>query len=137
MVIFADLGIIDTATKEFSQSQHKKNFSAFLTLNVVLTAVVLVAMLAGSFLVTADPIIRKTTWVLSFFILTTSFFGVFYAYLRSIQKMEYEGLMKIVQAVIIFFVTVFVLLYFKSALGFAYGYLLANVIFLVLFLPTF
>ena len=137
MVIFADLGIIETATKEFTQSQHKKNFPEFFTLNVILTIIVFVVMFVGSFLVTSDPIIRKTTWILSLFILTTSFCGIFYAFLRSMQRMEYEGLVKIIHSVLIFLVTIFVLLYFKSALGFAYGYLLSNVIFLALFLLFF
>ncbi len=70
LAIVSDLGVIDIATREFSRDKNKeKEFSRFLALDVFLSAIALVLMLAGSFLITSDPIIQKTIWVLSFFIL--------------------------------------------------------------------
>ncbi len=138
IVIFADLGIMDASIKELAQSDDKeKEFSEFLTLNVILTAFALIIMLSGSFLVTSNHIIQKTIWVLSLFILITSFFRIFYSFLRSIEKMEYEAAVKVTQSIVIFFISVSALLYFKSALGLAYGYLFANLVMLVAFLLFF
>ena len=51
--------------------------------------------------------------------------------------MEYESLLKIIQSIMIFLFPLAALLYFKSALGLAYGYLAANLIFLFLLLVFF
>ena len=138
MVILSDLGLIDTTTRELSRSREKeKDFSSILTLDIILSAASLFLMTIGSFFITADPIIRKTIWVLSVFVLISSFFQIFYSFLRSRQKMEYEAGIKIAQLLIIFLFVIFSVSYFKSAVGLGYGYLLANLIALVLLLIFF
>lgn len=138
MAIFADLGIAHIATREFSRSQDNENkFSTFLAVNIVLTVAALVLILGGSFFVTSVFSLRKIIWVMSFFILISSFLGIFYSFFRSRQKMEYESAVKIIQAIAVFAISLLALQYFKSAIGFAYGYLLSNLLVASLFLLFF
>lgn len=138
MVIFSDLGVIDIITREFSRDANKqKRFSDILTLDIILSAVVLVLMVVGSFLITSDTAIQKIIWLLSVFILTTNFFGIFYAFQRSEQKMEYEAGIKIVQAVILVAASFLAVLYVPSALSLGYGYLFSNLIALFFLLLLF
>ena len=137
IVVFSDLGVIDIVTREFSRNKEKeKEFSAILALDIILSAGALILMLLGSFFITSDLVIRKTIWILSFFILITSFFSIFYAFLRSRQKMEYEAGIKIVQNIIMVGAAFFVIFYFPSAINLSYGYLFSNLaalFFLLLF----
>lgn len=138
IVLFSDLGVIDIVTREFSRNSEKeKEFSDIITLDIILSAIALGLMLIGSFFITTDPVIRKAIWILALFILITSFSGVFYSFLRSRQKMEYEAGIKILQDVIIAVAVFFVIFYFPSAINLSYGYLFANLIVLFLFLLFF
>lgn len=135
MVIFSDLGLIDIVTREFSRNKEKeKEFSAILGLEVILSAGAFLAMTIGSFFITSDPLIRKTIWILSVFILITSFFGIFYSFLRSRQKMEYEAGIKVSQTIIMAVLVFLALYYYPSAIGLSYGYLFSNVVVLALLL---
>lgn len=138
MVIFSDLGIIDIVTREFSRNREKeKEFPAILTLNIILTLGTLLLMIFGSFFITSDQYIQRLIWILSLFILSTSFFGIFFSFLRSRQKMEYEAAMKIVHTIILVGLSFFSIFYFPSAIHLGYSYLLTNVIFLVIILLFF
>lgn len=141
LVLFSDLGVIDIVTREFSRDKEKeKEFSAIITLDLILSAGALMLMFLGSFFITSDPVIRQIIWVLSFFILITSFFGIFYSFLRSRQKMEYEAGIKILQDVIMVVAAFFVIFYFPSAINLSYGYLFSNLValfFLLLFFHSY
>lgn len=138
MLVFSDLGIIDFSTRELARDKGKeKEFSKILTLYIILSAVALVLMILGSFLITENLAIRKIIFVLSFFALIGNFFHIFYSFLRSRQKMEYEAWIKIVQAIFSFILVLLIVLYFRSAIGLSYGYLLSNVIALVCLLVFF
>lgn len=129
IVLFSDLGVIDVVTREFSRNKEKeKEFSSLLTLNIILSIGALLLMLLGSFFITADIVIQKMIWILSFFILISSFFGIFYAFLRSRQKMEYEAGIKVTQNIIMAGAVFFTIFNFPSAINLSYGYLLSNVI---------
>jgi len=138
MAIFSDLGITNMATREFSRrNENRTKFSEFLSLDLVLSFFSLFLIILGSFFITPNPQIQKIIWVLSFFVLIISFFGIFYSFFRGMQKMEYESSVRIVQAVIFFTTTLFALYYFRSAVGFAYGYFLSSIVIMILFLPFF
>lgn len=138
MVIFSDLGVIDIATREFSRNKEReKEFSAFLGLGIILEVGALILMVIGSFFITSDPLIRKIIWILSFFILISSCFSIFYSFLRSRQKMEYEFVIKISQFLIIAGSVFFVLFYFPSAVNLSYGYFFSNLIALTFLLFSF
>lgn len=138
MVIFADLGITNIITREFSRNKEKeKEFSAILALDIILSAGTLILMALGSFFITSDFSIRKMIWILGSFILITNFFSVFHAFLRSRQKMEYEAGIKIIQTLIISGLSLFVLFRFHSAMSLSYGYFFSNLIALIFLLLFF
>lgn len=138
IAIFSDLGIIDIITREFSRNKEReKDFSAILALEVILSALTLIVMILGSFFITSDPVIQKIIWILSVFILITSFSGAFYSFLRSRQRMEYEAGVKIIQAITMVVVVFFAIYYTPSVISLSYGYLFSNVITLVLLLLFF
>lgn len=138
LVIFSDLGILNIVTREFSRNKEKeKEFPAIVTLEIILTAGALILMMLGSFFITSDFVIRKTIWILALFILITNFFGIFYAFIRSRQRMEYEAGSKIIQNILLVGISLFFLFYFPSAVNLSYGYLFSNLTALIIFLLFF
>jgi len=138
LVIFSDLGIINIITREFSRNKEKeKEFPALIALQIVLSVGALILMVLGSFFITSDFAIRKIIWILSLFILITSFFGIFYAFLRSRQRMEYEAGIKIIQTLIIVLIPLCVLFYFPSPINLSYGYFFSNLVALIILLIFF
>jgi O-antigen/teichoic acid export membrane protein len=138
LVIFADLGIINIVTREFSRDKTREDeFPGLVFLEIVLSAGALILMVVGSFFITRDLAIRKIIFFLGFFILITNFFGIFYAFLRSRQRMEYEAIIKIAQNFLIVGASLFALFYFHSVLGLSLAYLFSNIISLALLLVFF
>jgi len=133
MVVFSNLGITDIVTREFSRNKEKeKEFPAILVLQIILSIGAFILMFIGSFFITADLMVQKTIWVLAIFILITGLFSVFYSFLRSRQRMEYEAGIKIVQNIIMVALVIFALQYQLSIVDLSYVYLLSNVIVLSL-----
>ena len=138
MSIFAELGIVDTSTRELSRSQdNEKNFSGIFTLGVVLCLIMLAATFALSFFITLDPDIRATIWILGIFISSNSLFSVIFSFLRARQKMEYEALIKVFQSLGNAIVVFWVLFYTPSVENVSYGYMASNLIMLALLLVFF
>lgn len=138
LVIFADLGIINAFTREFSRDkENERKFSALISLEIIISTVVLFLMIAGSFFITNDLVTRRAIWILSIFILITNFLGVFFAFLRSRQIMEYEALAKTFQTVLMFVFSFSILLFFNSIIGLSFGFLLSNLLTIVVFLLFF
>ncbi len=138
MVIFADLGLVDVITREFSRDRSKeRDFSIVVTLHGMLSFASLLLMVIGSFFITNDAVIRSMIWVLGVFILITNFFGIFYAFLRSRQKMEYEAIFKMIQSGIMTVLAFFVIFYIPSVINLSYGYLISNTISLCLLVSVF
>ncbi len=138
IVIFSDLGLIDIITREFSRNREKeKEFPAVLALDIMLSLGALILMIIGSFFITSDHYIRQLIWILSFFILSSSFFGIFLAFLRSRQKMEYEAAIKIVHTIILVGISFLGVFYLPSATVLAYSYLATNVFSIIMLLLFF
>ncbi|TSC95179.1 MAG: Polysaccharide biosynthesis protein [Parcubacteria group bacterium Licking1014_1] len=138
MAIFSDFGVVDTATRELSRSKNnEENFSSIFTLEVILCALMLVAVFAGSFFITLDSEIRKTIWILSVFFSSNSLFGIIFSFLRARQKMEYEALSRIFQSLANTIIVFLVIFYVPSPKNVSYGYLVSNIIILFLLLLLF
>ncbi len=138
MVIFSDLGIVEIITREFSRDSSKeKEFSAVLGLEIVLDIIAFTLMFIGSFFITADPNIRHIIWVLAVFILITSSYQAFSAFLRSRQKMEYEAGFKIFQAIALVGLSLGAIYTIPTALNLSYAYLISNVIALAFIIVSF
>lgn len=138
IVIFSDMGIIDIVTREFSRNKEKeKELSSLIALEVLLSLGALILMVVGSFFITSDRYIQRLIWVLSLFILSSSFFSIFLAFLRGRQKMEYEAAIKIVHTIILVGLSFFGIFYFSSAIALGYSYLIANVFSVIILLLFF
>ena len=138
IVIFSDLGVIDIITREFSRDKEKeKEFPKILTLDIILSLGALAIMILGSFIITSEQYIQQLIWILACFIISTSFFGIFLAFLRGRQKMEYEAGIKIIHTIILVGVSFLGIFYFPSAIGLGYGYLIANLFSLIVLLLFF
>lgn len=137
-VIFGDLGLSNLTIREFSREKEKeKEYSSILSLKILLSIGALALMFIGSFFVTSDPTIQKIIWILAVFILISAFFSIIYAFLHVRQRMEYEAIAKIFQIISIAIIGFFVLFTIPSAVNLSYGYLLANLIALILIISFF
>lgn len=138
LVIFSNLGVAEITTRELvREKEMKENYSAIISLEIILSAMALILMVIGSFFITSDPIIQKAIWVLSLFILISSFFNIFFAFFRAQQRMEYEAVTKILQAVVITAFSFFVLFIIPSLENLSLAYFFANLIIFVIFLIFF
>jgi len=136
LIVFADLGLPSIITRDFSRDQSREHeFSAIVSLKMIINLVSLALMLFGALLVTGDQNIRQMIFVLAGFVALNNLTEIFFAFLRARQKMKYESLTKIFQA---FFVTAFgffVLFKYQTAETLAWSYLLASLFsFLIIFL---
>jgi len=129
VVIFSNLGLMEIATREFSRDkENEKKFAGIFTLQLVLCTLTMLAIIISSFFITSDSSIRRTIWVLGIFVLSASFLGPIYAFLRARQKMEYEAFIKIFLAVISAVAVLFVILNIPSSANLSYGYAISNLI---------
>ncbi len=132
-VIFSELGLPDIITRELSRNQDlEKEYSSIISLKLFLSIVTMLLIYIVSFFITSDPAIRYSIWLLSYFILITSFLNIVYAFFRARQKMEYEAVSKIIQYVILASVGFFILFSAPSIKNLSYAYLFTNVIILIL-----
>lgn len=137
-IVFAKLGLHNIVTREFSREKEREaEFSSILSLKILLSLGAFILIFFGSYFVTPDPGIQKIIWILAVFTLVSSFGGIFHAFLRARQRMEYESFLKIFEAVAITGLGLFVILNFPSAENLSYSYLLAGFITLIFLLAIF
>jgi len=137
--IFYDLGLSQITTRELSQKQdkEKEEYPAVVSLKILFGLITLVLIFGGSFFITTDPIIQKTIWILAFYILFVNFSDIVYAFFRARQRMEYESLSKIIQALVVTVVGFLVILNFPSIVNLSYSYLFSSLIALIFILIFF
>ena len=136
--IFSDLGLSQITTREFSREKEKeKEFSAILSLKILLALGTMALTFIGSFFITPDSVIRRIIWILVIYNSVNCFFEIIYAFLRARQRMEYEALTKILQAVLITIFGFFVILNFPSVENLSYSYLFASLVLLIIVLLFF
>ena len=134
-VIFSELGLPDIITRELSRNQNlEKEYSSIISLKVFLSIAMMLLIYIVSFFITSDPVIRSSIWLLSYFILITSFLNILYAFFRARQKMEYEAISKIIQYIILTSFGFLVLLLAPSIKNLSYAYLITNLAVLILIL---
>lgn len=128
LAIFADLGLYEIVTREFSHQQDaEKDFPSIISLKILMTLASFVLMFLAAFLISSDPFTRRIIWIFSFFTLISSFFSIFFAFLRARQKMEYEALLVGCQNIFIVSICSFALYKFPSITNFSIAYLSANI----------
>lgn len=137
-VVFAEFGLPDIITREFSQNPaSEKEYPSIISLKIFLSAGVFLLMWASSFFVTQEADIRRSIWFLGIFILITSFLNVFYAFFRARQKMEYEAIFKIAQYGIVTGFSLLVLWIVPSIENLSLAYCAANAIIFAMVLAFF
>lgn len=114
----------EIVTREFSRDKEKeKEHSALLSLKIILGLGSAALLIAGSFFLTPDPILRKVIWILALY----NFFGVpidlFYAFFRGRQQMQYESFIKILDAFLSGIFVFLVIFKFPSVENLSYAYL--------------
>jgi O-antigen/teichoic acid export membrane protein len=135
-VIFSDFGLGPIITREFSRQKEKvEDFSAILSLKIILSIGTLILIFLGSFFITSNPDIRSIIWILAVFIVIDSFPQIIYAFSRARQRMEYESLARIFQVLAITAAGFFVILRFPSVRNLSFAYLFAGLgaLFVILF----
>jgi O-antigen/teichoic acid export membrane protein len=135
--IFSDIGLSQITTRELSRDKgREKEISSLFSLKILLSLGTLILILISSFFITPDPVIRKIIWILGIFTVISSFSTIIFAFFQARQRMEYQALANIFQAIIITAVGFFVILNFPSVENLSYAYLLAGLsalIFILIF----
>jgi len=127
-VVFCDLGLGPIITREFSREKGKKeDFSAILSLKIILSFGALLLMFLSSFFITSNSDIRSIIWILAVFAIIDNFPQIIYALSRARQKMQYESLARIFQVLAITAAGFFVILRFPSVKSLSFAYLFAGV----------
>jgi O-antigen/teichoic acid export membrane protein len=138
VVIFSDFGVSSITTRELSKGEESEDeYSAIFSLKMILGFGAFILIIIGSFFITQDPIIQKIIRILAIYAITLGFSEIIYAFLRARQIMEYEALARVIQAVLVTGVGLFVISKFASvenlSLSYLFGGLFASIIVLFYF----
>ncbi len=131
-VSFFDMGVPIIATREFSKEGAKREeFNSLISLKIVLGIATVILIFSLSLFITSSPEIQRLIWILTL----ASFFGqfpeIFYSLFRSKEKMEYEAFINVFQVLLLSGIIFFVILNFLSPKNISFGYLIANLITLI------
>ena len=137
-IIFSNLGLRPIITREFArEEERKKEFYSILSLKILLSLGALILILIGSFFVTPDETIRKLIWIIAIFVLINSFYSIIYGFFAAHQRMEYEALGEILNALVVTGAGLFVIFNFPSVVNLSYAYLFASTTALIFILALF
>lgn len=122
-IIISDFGLSAIITREFSKNSKKKEeYSAIISLKIILSFVTLFLILFCGMVITNDLAIKKLILILAFYIIAYGFNEIIYAFFRAYQKMKYEALAKIFQSLFFILAGLLVFLKFPSVENIAYIY---------------
>ncbi|MDD2731856.1 MAG: flippase [Candidatus Pacebacteria bacterium] len=107
-VSFFDMGLSNIITREFAKKErHPKDFYSLFWLKIILGIAGVMLILMFSFLAGSSPEIKIVIWVLALVTFLNQVPELFYAFFRSREKMEYESLINLFQAVLLVLVIYF------------------------------
>jgi O-antigen/teichoic acid export membrane protein len=137
--IIADLGVSTTMIREFAgDRKREEEFKSLLSLKIILGLVMFIFVFISSFFVANDASIRKMILILALYIVINSgLLGMYFSFFQARQKMEYQAMVEILQAVLTTAICFMVLFNFPSAENLSYAYLIANVVVLIFVLIFF
>ncbi len=136
-LIFSNLGLDSIVTREFARDKDKekeKEFYSILSLKILLSLGTLILILIGSFFIAPDEAIRKVIWILAVYVLINSFYTVIYSFFYARQRMEYEALGEVLNALIVTGAGLYVIFNFPSIINLSYAYLFAAAVVLIFIL---
>ncbi len=131
-ISFSSFGLSEIITREMAYDpEAQKEYSAVLSLKIILGIAVFFLAIAASLLITGDAAIRLMIMVLTVFYFINDFFSIIYAFLRARQKMEYEAGFKIARSLVLTVVVSFIVFKAPFVQQVSYGYLGANFLALI------
>ena len=134
-VIFYSFGLPSIIIREFAREEDKKKeFYSIISLQLLLTFVCFGLILLTSFFVVADLSILNIILLLALFSLVNGLITIFFVFLQSQQKMEYEAILYIFQSLLMLLVSMYILFKLPSAKNLSYAYLISAVVALVVIL---
>ncbi|HCA67037.1 MAG: hypothetical protein A2249_02555 [Candidatus Jacksonbacteria bacterium RIFOXYA2_FULL_44_7] len=126
-------GIPTIIIREFAREEKRKNlFAPLILLGVFLGVLAFFLILLFSIFITDDVRTKSIIIPLGIYIIIQGFTGIFFAFFRAYQKMEYEAWIKIPFLLVLFFVGMIALFYFPSIESLSVSYLIASVVILAL-----
>jgi len=136
--IFSDLGLSQITTREFARdNEREKEISSLFSLKILLGLGTLILILIGSFFITPEPVIRSLIWILGIYTILASFGAIIFAFFQARQKMEYQAMTQILEAILVTAAGFFVILNFPSVINLSYSYLFAGFAALIFILTLF
>jgi O-antigen/teichoic acid export membrane protein len=137
-LVFSNLGISDTTTRELAKDQNKvKDYPAVLLLKIILSIIAFILIIIFSFIATSDPYTRKIIWIIGIYVLCHNYLMTVYSFFRARHQMKYETLIKVLEAIFITGFSSYLIFIHPSpenlSFGFSLGSLLAVIIILIYF----
>ncbi len=131
LMVFADFGLSTIIIREFVRKEEKEEeFYSIISLKIILSLIVFILILVASFFAPGNDI-QKIILILSFFFLINGFIAMCYSFFHACQKMEYEAWLEIIQVLLIFGFSFFVLFRFPSVENLSYAYSISSLIALI------
>ncbi len=136
--IIADFGLSRIATREFAREKEREReiFSLF-SLKIILALATFILILIGSFFITPDPVARRLILIFALYTVFTSLGGIIFAFFRARQKMEYQAITQIFEAVLVTGAGFLVIFKLPSVINLGYAYLFAGLAAFVFILSVF
>lgn len=126
--VVTTLGIPTIIIREFAREEKGKDlFAPLILLGTLLGAVTFFLITFFSLFITDDAQTRIIMIPLGIYIIIQGFTGIFFAFFRAYQKMEYEAWIRVPFLLVLFCIGMIALLYFPSIESFSVSYLLASV----------
>lgn len=120
-VIFSDFGLTDITTREFARDRNsEQEYSGIVSLKIILSIIVFIFIAIISFFIVQDQKIQKIILILAAYMLMNNFLMLIYAFFRARQQMQYEALIRVVQAVFMAGLGFYFVSHFQSAEAFSY-----------------
>lgn len=135
-----DFGLSTTVMREFARDESKKSHLLdILVLKVLLGAGILAFIFMSTSFISKDKLVQQLILNFSFYIFTLEIINIFYAFLKSQQKMEIEAIFRIAQILILSLIVISLVYVSPSVLNLSYAYIgatLAALISIILFFAS-
>lgn len=127
--IFSNLGIAEIVVREFAREPGQERwFPQLFTLKVVLSVAAMISLIFVSLFAVSDSSIRMVIWILAIYFFMQSIREILGAFLTARQRMEYESILRILEAVILTGAGFLVLFTFPSIKNISWVYVLASLL---------
>jgi O-antigen/teichoic acid export membrane protein len=137
-LVFSDFGISDITLREFSKEKRReKDYSALLSLKLLLAVGTFSIIVLGSLFVTHDIFIRKIIWILALFVVLNSLFSILFAFFQAREQMYYKTIIRGLHTLILLFFGAVTFIRFPSIENLSIGYVFSTLAALVIIFSWF